>query len=46
MYPQWLNINTLTNELGEVTHRVAIGHDLSGQRSVEQDRTPLPLRIR
>ncbi|OXY82658.1 putative bifunctional diguanylate cyclase/phosphodiesterase [Oceanimonas doudoroffii] len=44
VYPQWLNINTLTNELGEVTHRVAIGHDLSGQRSVEQDRTPFTFK--
>ncbi|ART79252.1 putative bifunctional diguanylate cyclase/phosphodiesterase [Oceanisphaera avium] len=30
VYLQWLTINTLTNPQGEVTHRVAIGHDLTG----------------
>ncbi|AEY01695.1 PAS/PAC sensor-containing diguanylate cyclase/phosphodiesterase [Oceanimonas sp. GK1] len=44
VYPQWLSINTLTNEHGQITHRVAIGHDLSGQRSYEQDRTPFTFK--
>lgn len=37
VYPQWLSINTLTNSRGEVTHRVAMGHDLSGQQTHEQE---------
>ncbi|WMC12291.1 EAL domain-containing protein [Oceanimonas pelagia] len=44
VYLQWLSINSLTNARGEVTHRVAIGHDLSGQRSLEQDRTPFTFK--
>ncbi|MGP7733671.1 putative bifunctional diguanylate cyclase/phosphodiesterase [Oceanimonas smirnovii] len=44
VYPQWLSINTLTNHHGQITHRVAIGHDLSGQRMAEQDRMPFTFK--
>lgn len=33
VYLQWLSINTLTDDRGEVSHRVAIGHDLSASSS-------------
>lgn len=39
VYLQWLNINTLTDDEGRVTHRVAIGHDLSGIKSTHHERT-------
>ncbi|MDX1269538.1 MAG: diguanylate cyclase, partial [Oceanisphaera sp.] len=39
VYLQWLNINTLTDDEGRVTHRVAIGHDLSGVKSTHHERT-------
>ncbi|MFP2769484.1 putative bifunctional diguanylate cyclase/phosphodiesterase [Oceanisphaera sp. KMM 10153] len=38
VYLQWLNINSLTDEGGRVTHRVAIGHDLTGLKSVHDER--------
>ncbi|MFD1006663.1 putative bifunctional diguanylate cyclase/phosphodiesterase [Oceanisphaera ostreae] len=39
VYLQWLNINTLNDEQGKVTHRVAIGHDLTNQQSMHNDRS-------
>ena len=39
VYLQWLNINTLTDDAGVVTHRVAIGHDLTGLKSARNDRS-------
>ena len=39
VYLQWLNINTLTDEAGQVTHRVAIGHDLSAYQPTNIERS-------
>ncbi|WP_445398798.1 putative bifunctional diguanylate cyclase/phosphodiesterase [Zobellella sp. An-6] len=38
-YLQWLSINTLTDHRGQVTHRVAIGHDLSSFKATQSERT-------
>lgn len=40
IYLQWLSINTLTDEQGRVTHRVAIGHDLTAVRASRAERSP------
>lgn len=40
VYLQWLNINTLTDEQGRITHRVGIGKDLSSEKIDEQQRNP------
>ena len=39
VYLQWLSINTLTDDRGQITHRVAIGHDLSSFKSTQSERT-------
>ncbi|MGO1247931.1 MAG: putative bifunctional diguanylate cyclase/phosphodiesterase [Oceanisphaera sp.] len=37
VYLQWLTINTLKDEQGTVTHHVAIGRDLTNQKSVRDE---------
>lgn len=39
VYLQWLNINTLTDDAGQITHRVAIGHDLSAYQPTNIERS-------
>lgn len=39
VYLQWLSINTLTDDVGRVTHRVAIGHDLTAFTSSRNGHT-------
>ncbi|ART81285.1 GGDEF domain-containing protein [Oceanisphaera profunda] len=39
VYLQWLSINTLTDEADQVTHRVAIGHDLTALKSTRNGRS-------
>ncbi|ATG75869.1 diguanylate cyclase [Zobellella denitrificans] len=39
VYLQWLSINTLTDDRGQITHRVAIGHDLSSFKTTQSERT-------
>ncbi|MBU3824815.1 MAG: EAL domain-containing protein [Candidatus Oceanisphaera merdipullorum] len=39
VYLQWLSINTLTDDTGKVTHRVAIGHDLTALKSDRNNRS-------
>nr|WP_237332759.1 GGDEF domain-containing phosphodiesterase [Zobellella iuensis] len=39
VYLQWLSINTLTDDQGRVTHRVAIGHDLTALKTTQNERT-------
>ncbi|OXS13977.1 GGDEF domain-containing protein [Zobellella denitrificans] len=39
VYLQWLSINTLTDDRGRITHRVAIGHDLSSFKTTQSERT-------
>ncbi|OIN14047.1 diguanylate cyclase [Oceanisphaera psychrotolerans] len=38
VYLQWLTINTLTDDDGEITHRVAIGHDLTAIAGPKRER--------
>lgn len=44
VYLQQLTIKSLTNELGEVTHHVAIGHDLSALKSQDTNQSFFTLK--
>ncbi|GGB54042.1 hypothetical protein GCM10011502_29000 [Oceanisphaera marina] len=44
VYLQWLNINTLTDDAGQITHRVAIGHDLSAYQPTNIERSPFTFK--